>query len=130
MFHSGFHGLAFVFLICKTANGPFAGSDDAADLPIVWILFFLAGFGEHLCNGRLLVCVEHRFAAAETSAGPSSCETGMSSFDDQVSFEFGQGSEDVKKEFAGGLCRVDVFMKRDQLDAAGFEFGGKFDQIF
>ena len=71
----------------------------------------------------------HRRPATVAAAGPGGGQPGAGAFADEVTFELGQGREDVEDELAAGGGGVDRLLEAAEPDAAVGQAGDGVDQV-
>lgn len=89
----------------SSVDGAAADAQNFPNLSYRYVSLFVKPFGSAEFVGG-----EGCWSSASAATGPGSLEPGVGSFADEVSFEFGEGSEDVEYEPAAGGAGVDVLL--------------------
>ena len=83
----------------------------------------------HSGGFTLLGSRQCRWPATDLAAFARGGEASVRAFAEQLPLERGEGTEDVKDEFASGGGSVDLFGDRCEPHSPGFQLGHEFDQV-
>jgi hypothetical protein len=72
---------------------------------------------------------QHGFPSSLSASRPGGGEAGEGSLPDQLSFELGQGAEDVEHQATPARGGVDAFLERPKPYSSGLELGNHLDEV-